>query len=180
MRILLVLRFIDRIEKVNAQEKFMRIKHAYNALMNPGPRQRSNYSYSTERTQSRSAQEEEEFYGFGNFVKDVQITIEDLFRDLQAEFQSGSQGKPKSLWEELADIGEEFVEFLEKELNITDPNLKEENNNEGPVKGNTYSNTRSEGQGSDLRNEVSKEGTIEDSIDEVEATLAKLKRELGL
>ncbi|KAI9124732.1 hypothetical protein K1719_004654 [Acacia pycnantha] len=61
--------------------------------------------------------QEEEFYG-----------LEDFFKDLQEEFRSWeanstSQGKPKSLWEELAEIGEEFVEFLEKELNMVDPEV---------------------------------------------------------
>ena len=42
-----------------------------------------------------------------------------MFRDLEKEYQdySGSRpadAGPRSLWEELADIGEELVEFLEK------------------------------------------------------------------
>lgn len=42
----------------------------------------------------------------------------DLFRDIEKEWNEYASGRnksegPKSLWEELADIGEEFVEFLE-------------------------------------------------------------------
>lgn len=149
----------------------MRIKHAYNTLLNSDGRlkydfgsQASEYSYSAaERKQSRKTQDEEEFYG-----------IEDFFRDIQSEFKNweasvGSQGKPKSLWEELADIGEEFVEFLEKELNISDSEKEAENNE-----------FSSEQLGAKARHNVAKESSIEDNIDDIEATLAQLKRELGL
>lgn len=46
----------------------------------------------------------------------------DLFRDLEKEWATsqGTSGEPKGLWEELADIGEEFVEFLEK-VSLIDP-----------------------------------------------------------
>eukprot|EP00775_Hariotina_reticulata_P012261 gene12261-12399_t len=45
---------------------------------------------------------------------------EDFFRDLDKELEDwqnkrSSSGKPASLWEELAAIGEEFVDFLEQE-----------------------------------------------------------------
>lgn len=44
----------------------------------------------------------------------------DFFNDLEKEWgeyskrKGGDAAGPKSLWEELADIGEELVEFLEK------------------------------------------------------------------
>ncbi len=58
----------------------------------------------------------------------------DLLRDLEKEFdefdrrRSRTRGGgtdsaaagPKSLWEELADIGEELVDFLEKELGLSE------------------------------------------------------------
>jgi molecular chaperone DnaJ len=53
---------------------------------------------------------EEPFYGFGA-----------LFDDLEKEWKERRrrrQKEPQSLWEELADIGEEFVEFLEKEIGL--------------------------------------------------------------
>ncbi|TXG74099.1 hypothetical protein EZV62_002678 [Acer yangbiense] len=174
----------DVNKEPNAQEKFMRIKHAYNTLLKSDSRRKyeygnrsSDFSYS-----SQTTQDEEEFYGFGNFVKDVQITLEDFFKDLQEEFRNweasaSSQGKPKSLWEELAEIGEEFVEFLEKELNITDQEIEANKGDEGTFNGSTAERTES-----GMNNEAGKasSSSIEDNIDEIEATLAKLKKELGL
>ncbi|KAM7501867.1 hypothetical protein LguiB_000771 [Lonicera macranthoides] len=157
----------DVNKEANAQEKFMRIKHAYNTLLTSESRRKydsesraSDYSYSTASGYKRA--EDEEFYGF-----------EDFFKDLQEEFQNweasaSSQAKPKSLWEELADIGEEFVEFLEKELNIIDDGVEAKRNDDGPQR--TESGTPNKAEKS----------SIEDNIDEIEATLAQLKRELGL
>lgn len=168
----------DVNKQANAQEKFMRIKHAYNTLLKSDSRRKydsgnhtSDYSYSNAGGNKR-AEDEEEFYGFG-----------DLFRDLQEEFQNweataSSQAKPKSLWEELAEIGEEFVEFLEKELNITDAEVEAEETKTGTRKGNAYYGKNRTG--SNSQNEVNKGSSIEENIDDIEATLAQLKRELGL
>ena len=170
----------DVNKEANAQEKFMRIKHAYNALMNSESRRKydsgsraSNYTYSNaERNQSRDTQEEE-FYGF-----------EDFFRDLQEEFRNweasaASQGKPKSLWEELAEIGEEFVEFLEKELNITDSEVEAEEYG-GSQKENPFTSSETGTTGGGGQSKGGQGSSIEENIDEIEATLAKLKKELGL
>ncbi|KAJ6702065.1 CHAPERONE DNAJ-DOMAIN SUPERFAMILY PROTEIN [Salix koriyanagi] len=176
----------DVNKETNAQEKFMRIKHAYNTLLNSESRRKydagnsSGFSYSTsQKTQSSSIQDEEDFYGLGNFMRDFQITIGDFFRDLQEEFQNWeasapSQGKPKSLWEELAEVGEEFVEFLEKELNITETEF------EGNKNDDSFPSSSTNRKGNGAQNEDGKSSSIEDNIDEIEATLAKLKRELGL
>ncbi|TMX02315.1 hypothetical protein EJD97_022072 [Solanum chilense] len=177
----------DVNKEQNAQEKFMRIKHAYNTLLNSKTRKRydsrsdtSSYSYYSGAERNRSAADEEDFYSFGSFFKDAQISIADFFKDLQEEFRNweanvASTGKPKSLWEELAEIGEEFVEFLEKELNITDADVEDENNKERPQKGNAQSGTSNEKQ---MRTD--KDNSIEENIDEIEAALAQLKKELGL
>lgn len=158
----------------------MRIKHAYNTLLNSESRRKydagnsSSFSYSSgQKTQSSSTQDEEDFYGLGDF-----------FRDLQEEFQNWeasapSQGKPKSLWEELAEIGEDFVEFLEKELNITDTEF-EGNKNDGFQEDDFFSSSSTKRTGNGAQNEDGKSSSIQDNIDEIEATLAKLKRELGL
>ncbi|KAH9661550.1 J domain-containing protein [Citrus sinensis] len=261
----------------NAEEKFMRIKHAYNTLLNSeswrkydSGNRTSDFSYSTGPSQNA---QDEEFYGFAVdyfvslslnylrvhseetvsgwhagivfrslvevnhfangsikllpiielillldritfcsltllylwytkksqyrewklFYKESPATLsavqnlhlvvsEDFFKDLQEEFQNweasaSSQGKPKSLWEELAEVGEEFVEFLEKELNITDP---ETETNEEPRQSNPFSSSATENTESRMRNEAGKGSSIEESIDDIEATLAKLKKELGL
>ncbi|CAN6696013.1 unnamed protein product [Malus baccata var. baccata] len=72
----------DVNKEANAQEKFMRIKHAYYTLLSSKSRGKydsnfgSDYSYSSaQRNQSKKSQDEEEFYGFGNILRDVQITI---------------------------------------------------------------------------------------------------------
>ncbi|XP_020082237.1 uncharacterized protein LOC109705864, partial [Ananas comosus] len=101
----------------NAQEKFMRIKHAYNTLTNSGSRSKfanNGADFSRNAEKNKSSVLEEEFYGLGNFLRDIQISIADFFRDLQAEFQNweadiNSQEKPKSLWEELAANGVDKV-----------------------------------------------------------------------
>ncbi|MCD7449926.1 hypothetical protein HAX54_002450 [Datura stramonium] len=163
----------------NAQEKFMRIKHAYNTLLNSKTRKRydsrsdtSSYSYYSGAEQNRKTADEEDFYSFADF-----------FKDLQEEFQNweanvASAGKPKSLWEELAEIGEEFVEFLEKELNITDVEVEDESNSERPQKGNAQSGTNRTDNAKQKRTD--KDSSIEENIDEIEAALAQLKKELGL
>ncbi|KAI3887598.1 hypothetical protein MKW92_020286 [Papaver armeniacum] len=82
----LALKFHPDVNKqANAQEKFMRIKHAYNTLLNSESRRKYDYGrgasggYSTSKNRSRKGQEEE-FYGFGDF-----------FRDLQGSFKTGKQ-----------------------------------------------------------------------------------------
>nr|GMC61248.1 DnaJ homolog subfamily B member 9 isoform X1 [Ipomoea batatas] len=178
----------DVNKEPNAQEKFMRIKHAYNTLLNSKSRKKydsgsstSNDSYyTTWGSQSRTAKDEDFLWILVTFFRDVQITLEDFFKDLQEEFRnweatSASQGKPKSLWEELAEIGEEFVEFLEKELNITDPDAEEEK----AQNNNAYSGA--EGMGSGTQNKATdKRNNIEENLDDIEAALAQLKKELGL
>ena len=123
----------------NAKEQFMECKQAYQELIDGNERRtygggvggqsgrssswgRSSSSSSSSSSsgssgmsgstrdynyREKSQQEQEEFYGLG-----------DLFRDLENEWQKSRprNGEPKSLWEELADIGEEFVEFLEKNI----------------------------------------------------------------
>lgn len=82
-----------------------------------------------------------------------------------------------SFWQE---IGEEFVEFLEKELNITDQETEANKGDEVPGKGNPFNSSTTDRTKSSMQNEPGKGSSIEDNIDEIEATLAKLKRELGL
>lgn len=72
----------------------------------------------------------------------------------------------------LQEIGEEFVEFLEKELNIIEPN-----NNSKTSQGENPSHTPGKGS----QDEAGKgNSSIEDNLDEIEAALAQLKKELGL
>ncbi|CAE6249914.1 unnamed protein product [Arabidopsis arenosa] len=168
----------DVNKEANAQEKFLKIKHAYTTLINSDSRRKygsdSRASGSTGQTNRKgNSQVEEDFYGLGDFFKDLQEEYKNW------EASASSQGKPKSLWEELAEIGEEFVEFLEKELNIS------EEDNEGSSKnGERYdfeesSSTEKSSSGKNNNNNSTK-NSIEDNIDEIEATLAQLKKDLGL
>lgn len=106
----------------DAKEKFMECKNAYQEIMDG--RKRPNVDRNTNQTkredtygwkqppsEKKQASEPEEFYGLG-----------DLFRDLENEWKNKSKqsNEPKDLWEELADIGEEFVEFLEKGIGISE------------------------------------------------------------
>lgn len=79
------------------------------------------------------------------------------------------------------DIGEEFVEFLEKELSITDSDA-ESNSSDDKEQGidPSRSSGGAQGMGNVNRNEAAGGRTIEDDIDDIEATLAQLKKELGL
>lgn len=62
----------------------------------------------------------------------------------------------------MQEIGEEFVEFLEKELNISDVDV-EETKGEKP-----YAAEEKENIG------------MKESLDDIEAALSQLKKELGL
>ena len=72
------------------------------------------------------------------------------------------------------EIGEEFVEFLEKELNISD-----EDSDDGSSKNGERFDFE-ESSKSPGNNSNSTKNSIEDNIDEIEATLAQLKKDLGL
>ncbi|GBG78274.1 hypothetical protein CBR_g26305 [Chara braunii] len=121
----LALRFHPDVNKEpDAQEKFLRIKSAYQTLSDPSSRirydavrRRGDESWSPFGgwgSSGAKSKEDEEFYGLGEFFRDLE-------NDLNKRQQEMAEGKGKSLWEELAELGEEFVEFLEKELTIPSP-----------------------------------------------------------
>nr|BAJ89302.1 predicted protein [Hordeum vulgare subsp. vulgare] len=161
----------DVNKEANAQEKFLRIKHAYNTLMNS--ESRSKYASSSSRPDSswsprsrKPADAEEDFYGFGDFLK-----------DLQSEFQNweaglNSEQKPKSLWEELSAIGEEFVEFLENELNIDGSSTEDDDRND------PY--TQFGGKGGNAEGDKKGTSSSDDGVSDIESVLEQLKKELGL
>lgn len=169
----------------DAQQKFMSIKNAYQTLVDP--LSRSKYDSTTRSTSTDPftwgystprEEDQEDFYGIGDFWNDLQISFEEFFNDLQADFNRGeASGNPKSLWEELADIGEEFVEFLEKELNIvneTNQPMEEKENMNGS---NSKKEHRFNFDGMDTQQQSKK---LEKEINDIEELLAKLKDELGL
>uniref|UniRef100_A0A7I4CHA1 J domain-containing protein n=1 Tax=Physcomitrium patens TaxID=3218 RepID=A0A7I4CHA1_PHYPA len=179
----------DVNKQPGAQEKFLEIKNAYQTLVDS--KSRSRYDAGGSRTRSddwdpfqwgsgrKTTQKEEEFYGFDQFFKDIQ---DDLRK------RSSTRGaKPKSLWEELADIGEEFVEFFEKELNVSDGEKASANytassstQNQETRERSSKSKSNSSGTKSPRREESSDDRAKKvDDVDDIEDMLAKLKREMG-
>lgn len=72
------------------------------------------------------------------------------------------------------------MEFLEKELNITDQEVESYSSDEGPQKGNPFRTSGTESTENSSKDKAGKGSSIEENIDEIEATLAQLKKELGL
>ena len=117
----------DRNKKPNATEEFNRCKQAYNTLSddklreeydrkrrfwakNGGDGRRRTASASSSAAYGREPKTTEEpFYGFSDFFRDVEKEFEERERR-----KGRDPSKPKSLWEELEMLGEEFVEFLEE------------------------------------------------------------------
>lgn len=67
------------------------------------------------------------------------------------------------------------MEFLEKELNISDAD-SEETKYENPKKGNASATYETKETGK----ESARGSSIEDNLDDIEAALTQLKKELGL
>eukprot|EP00250_Pteridium_aquilinum_P012801 c20953_g1_i1 orf=64-756(+) len=162
----LALKYHPDVNKApDAQEKFLSIKNAYQVLVDGKSRSKydSKQYASSNRNEytwgSSSTKKQEDFYG-----------IDDFFRDLEADLKKGvASGKPKSLWEELAEIGEEFVEFLEKELNIDD-RMDE-------AKSEYRSKPFSDDDVNERESSEQKKVTVENEIEDI---LTKLKNEMGL
>lgn len=165
----------------DAKEKFMECKQAYQELLDGDGRRgytggsregagrgRTSSTSASSRSSSSSwdygrekrRQEAEEFYGLG-----------DLFRDLEKEWQKArpGDGEPKSLWEELADVGEELVEFLER-------NLPEDRS---PDDLRVYADTR-EGKPRPSASSASSPASPKKKSTSVDEELAELKRRMGL
>eukprot|EP00746_Dinoflagellata_sp_MGD_P004733 gnl/MRDRNA2_/MRDRNA2_109160_c0_seq1.p1 gnl/MRDRNA2_/MRDRNA2_109160_c0~~gnl/MRDRNA2_/MRDRNA2_109160_c0_seq1.p1 ORF type:complete len:373 (+),score=70.89 gnl/MRDRNA2_/MRDRNA2_109160_c0_seq1:95-1120(+) len=112
-----------------AAERFIELKEAYQLLDervgDPRARKGSSSSSSSSGYGSRSSSSQtsswsssgtyrrppppEDNYGFADFFRDLEKDWAEM-RDRGAKRRGSA---PKSLWEELEDIGEEFVEFLE-------------------------------------------------------------------
>jgi curved DNA-binding protein CbpA len=131
----------DRNKKPNASEEFNKCKRAYNTLSDDRLRKEydrkrlfwkknggngsssrpwttttsasssssSSYARPPKQQQRQKAEEEETFYGFSDFFRDVEKEFEERERR-----KGRDPSKPKSIWEELETLGEEFVEFLEE------------------------------------------------------------------
>lgn len=118
----------------DATERFNEVKNAYQTLSDEDQRRRYDMlrngggggsgtwdpfkSAAGSSTRSRTStgrasntspnKPEEPFYGFGDFFADLEKEL-DAFEKLRP-----NSGQPRTLWEELEALGEEFVDFLEE------------------------------------------------------------------
>ncbi|KAJ7530632.1 hypothetical protein O6H91_14G011600 [Diphasiastrum complanatum] len=180
----LALRYHPDVNKEpGALDRFLHAKQAYQTLVDPISR--AKYDASREASESRNkynwnfqggytkGREEEEFYGLDEFFRDLEADLN------ERESAASSQAKSKSLWEELAEIGEEFVELLEKELKIEPENMQPRESGVGFDNNlRTQSATSKNLNGNQSKQETM--STAEVQVDEIEEILSQLKRELGL
>jgi len=104
----------DVNKEPGAEKQFVRIKTAYSTLSDP----QSRAEYDRRRAWgSRGTSGGFDFGGFGrpsSTDDEPFYGLDDFFRDMEKEWQNQeANGGVKSLWDELNEIGEEFVEFLE-------------------------------------------------------------------
>ncbi|CAI5475997.1 unnamed protein product [Closterium sp. Yama58-4] len=141
----LALKYHPDVNKApDAQQRFVRIKQAYQTLTDPDAAANAKARAASQRQQQQwarsssssnrarggyGAQWDADFSGpFDPFdawkgpknKPDDFYSLDDFFKDLQKDFEEKQKergsGKPKSLWEELADLGEDLVDFLEKNV----------------------------------------------------------------
>jgi len=174
----------DVNKATDASARFNEVKEAYHVLVDPARREaydaatsrgratstdwsdawtRATRGAQTSRASSTSsshgrratrAREEEAFYGFGDFFRDLE-------KELAARDAARPTGAaPKSLWEELYDIGEEFVDFLEDAAPKPEP-ASTRRDDASPTSDRAPPRARAESQ------------TVDDM-------LAELKRDMGL
>mmetsp|Transcript_9518 Transcript_9518/g.11042 ORF Transcript_9518/g.11042 Transcript_9518/m.11042 type:complete len:318 (+) Transcript_9518:258-1211(+) len=185
----------DVNKQPDAEAKFQRIKSAYNILADSeeraaydrrrrtggrdpfsdfdfgsGPSYRNTSGY-------RPKQSEEEFYGFSEFFKDLDEEIASFSEKVNKKGKKAADSKPKSLWEELADVGaavgEEFLEFLEENM---EQEKKEQQASSRSTRNSNDANRSSNSR--DNKSTRSQSGSRKgESVDDM---LEKLKRDMGL
>eukprot|EP00897_Mesotaenium_endlicherianum_P009164 jgi/Mesen1/8276/ME000448S07422 len=175
----LALKYHPDVNKAaDAQQQFVRIKTAYQTLSDFDSRRKFDRAgksgdswgeafdpFSWRGGQTRQ-KEKEEFYGFEDFFRDIQS-------DLDKRQKARQNGPPKSLWEELSELGEEFVEFLEK-------NIPSEEGGTTAKSSSKSSTSSATSRSNSSQQREAPQAPTKSAEEEVEDMLAKLKREMGL
>lgn len=168
----------------DARERFMECKQAYQQLMDArqgGSSASSSYTSGYEDQQQSKArkavkEDEEEFYGFTDFLKDLDKELGEYAakrRGRKSAKNGTSSAAPASLLEELAALGEEFLEFLEDGLSDDTATKIEKNKNDSRYSASPDQPPREEEYG----RPPPQRKTTREIIDE---ELADLKRKKGL
>lgn len=205
----------------DAAERFNEVKSAYQTLSDPdarrrydllragggararpsdpfssgfGARARPNPNPTTGAGRASARSQEEPFYGFSDFWRDVEKEFEAF------EKSRPDPGKPRTLWEELGTLGEEFVDFLEESAfdaasTTTDPftgetttkrtryssSSSEETNGNGGSRSSTYSSTTtSRSSSTRYGSGGAGAGRAPPKRESVDEMLEKMKRDMGL
>eukprot|EP00963_Diacronema_lutheri_P004348 scaffold324_cov326-Pavlova_lutheri.AAC.70 len=110
----------------DAQEQFMAYKRAYKTLSDKQKREEYDRSSrwrgtgaETGRRATTSRTQEEPFYGLGDFFADLDKEIA-AYAEKRKKKRGGNKETTGTLWEELAELGEEFVEFLEEAAGVAE------------------------------------------------------------
>ncbi|KAK9803682.1 hypothetical protein WJX72_011916 [[Myrmecia] bisecta] len=171
----------------DAEERFMEAKHAYQSIASATKRaqydrQQAGFDWGTfaggsakTAAQRAKKQADEAFYGIGDFIRD-------LDKDISERRRKRGKDRPGTLWEELADLGEEFVEFLEKELGVGEPETADARKEAARP---SASQAASQGASSDAEARAAKvkqdaERQATNINDEVDDMLQEMKRKLGI
>lgn len=137
---------------------------------------------------SRSQKPDDPFYGFSDFWADMEKEFGEF------ESQRPKNAKPRSLWEELEALGEEFVDFLEEAApevsasgfdifgNKTSSSAKSSTKKEGTSssRSGTSSGTSTSGAYSKPWNSSSASAAKQKKTESVDEMLEKLKRDMGM
>jgi len=165
----------DVNKEPDANERFVRIKQAYSTLSDSTARgeydrQQARKDYSGSGSSSSTSSGFGGGFGFGGFGTSPDdepfYGIDDFFRDMEKDWKEAAKdGKTKSLWDELNELGEEFVEFLEESVEDTISAMAEETDWDEV-----------------FEREMPKKGNAADKPPEqsLEEMLAQLKKDMGL
>ena len=207
------LKFHPDVNKApDAAERFNEVKQAYQTLSDEDSRRRydalrngggfggsrsSSRTSSTPRSSagarssrpSSSSPDDEPFYGFSDFWSDMEKEFEAF------EKKRPDPARPRTLWEELEALGEEFVDFLEDETRALDEETRRRAKEsdaasngrteakrtsagkDGNVRGASSSSYASSGTGKSSGGASRAPPPKRESVDEM---LEKLKRDMGM